>query len=62
MIKVKIFYDIRDYSKKKWVYADEQVNEFLANDNIEFIDIKFQMNSTQEERIALLLIYKEIEK
>ena len=59
MIQVKMFYNIRDYSKKRWVYADEQVNTFIKERNIEVVDVKFQMNSTEQETIALLLIYKE---
>ena len=59
MIQVKIFYDVRDYSKKRWVYADEQVNTFIKERNIEVVDVKLQMNSTEQETIALLLIYKE---
>lgn len=59
MIQVEIFYDVRDYSKKRWVYADEQVNTFIKEHDIEVVDVKFQMNSTEQERVALLLIYKE---
>ncbi len=59
MIKVKIFLEHKDLAKKRWITADEQVNEFIANNNIEVIDVKFQMNSVEIERTALLLIYKE---
>ena len=59
MIRVKTFYDIRDYSKKRWVCADEQVNEFITNNSIEVIDVKFHVTSGEDSRTYLLLIYKE---
>ena len=59
MIKVKEF-------KDEWLLGDpdtfssaeNQLNEFLENNNIEFVDVKYTIlgNSSQT---ALLLIYKE---
>jgi hypothetical protein len=60
MIKVKVFYDIRDYSKKRWVSADEQINEFITNNSIEVIDVKFHVTSGEDSRVHLLLIYREV--
>lgn len=60
MIKVKVFYDIRDYSKKRWVHADEQINEFIANNSIEVVDVKFHVTSGEDSRTYLLLIYRKV--
>jgi len=61
MIQVKEFYDMRDYSKKKWISAAEQVNEFILKNNIGMIDAKYWINTYDNgDKITnILLIYKE---
>ena len=63
MIKVKIFNDgYESMTGDKWVFAEKQVNEFIAEHNIEVIDVKFQViESGLINRSSLLLIYKEKE-
>ena len=55
MIKVKIFYE------NAGMDIEDQINKFIQTHDVEVIDVKFQMNSTEMERVALLLIYKEKE-
>ena len=60
MIKVKIFNDgYESMESKKWIYAEEQVNKFISEHNIEVIDVKFQIiEHGAITRSSLLLIYK----
>lgn len=61
MIKVKEFYDMRDYSKKKWISAYEQVNEFIVKNKVELIDVKYNVviYDNDDAISYILLIYKE---
>lgn len=61
MIKVKEFYDMRDYSKKKWLSAYEQVNEFIVKNKVELIDVKYNVviYDNGDAVSYILLIYKE---
>ena len=61
MIKVREFYDMRDYSKKKYISAYEQVNQFVSENNAEIIDAKYWITKydNSDERTSILLIYKE---
>lgn len=59
MIKVKIFADDYDFDKGKYYDCESAINEFLENNDIEVIDIKFQMGGNTGDRRVLLLIYKE---
>lgn len=61
MIKVKEFYDMRDYSKKKYVSACEQINKFVLENNVEIVDAKYWIvkYDNGDERTNILLIYKE---
>lgn len=59
MIKVKIFNDGLD-RENKWVFAEEQINKFISERNIEVVDVKFQIiEHGAITRSSLLLIYKE---
>lgn len=60
MIKVREFYDMRDYSKKKYVSACEQINKFVSENNAEIIDAKYWIvkYDNGDERTSILLIYK----
>lgn len=51
-MKTKLFVSPRYYGDT----IDEQINEFLENNNIEIVDIKL---STMGELPCALLIYKE---
>ena len=59
MIKVKIFADDYDFDAGKYYDCESAINEFLENNDVEVIDIKFQISSNTVERKVLLLIYKE---
>lgn len=59
MIKVKIFADHCDFDKGKYYNCEGVINEFLENNDIEVIDIKFQIGGYTSDRKVLLLIYKE---
>ena len=60
MINVKEFYDMRDYSKKKYVSACEQINKFVLDNNVEIVDAKYWIvkYDNGDERTNILLIYK----
>ena len=60
MIKVREFYDMRDYSKKKYVSACEQINKFVLENNVEIVDAKYWIvkYDNGNERTSILLIYK----
>lgn len=60
MIKVREFYDMRDYSKKKYVSACEQINKFVQDNNVEIVDAKYWITKYDngDERTSILLIYK----
>ena len=61
MIKVKVFADYYDFDEDKYYDCERMINEFLENNDIEVIDIKFQMGGNTGDRKVLLLIYKEKE-
>lgn len=58
MIKVKIFED--EYllgDPDTFTSADDRLNTFLENNNVEFIDVRCA--TLGSSRIVLLLVYKE---
>lgn len=62
MIKTRLFKDtIRyfDNSLYEVVTVDDQINEFLVDENVKYIDVKYSMSFTEENPFSsALLIYR----
>lgn len=58
MIKFKEFYD-KEQSNGLYISASKQANEFMLNNNVEYVDVKYFITSGDIERSCILLIYKE---
>lgn len=57
MIKTKLFYDRMPGAK-----LDSQINEFLAKDNVQYVDVKYSTSTGSYETVhGALLVYDELE-
>jgi len=64
-VKVKMFFDRYGFDKEKHkidkvVLAQNELNEFIENNNIRVIDVKFQIGGDSYGDVALMLVYAEI--
>lgn len=57
MIKTKEF-----YGRMPGNQLDSQINDFLANDNIQYVDVKYSVSTGGYETVhGALLIYEEVD-
>ena len=60
MIRFKEFYDKR-ISNGKYISASQQVNDFMLQNNVEYVDARYCVTSDDIKLSCILLIYKEKE-
>lgn len=65
MLKTKLFtgyYTAGKLSERRFIDVDEEINDFLAKQNVEMVDIKYtvHLDSDGNPWNNALMIYKEI--
>lgn len=58
MIKFKEFYG-KPLPNGKFISPSQQVNEFISQNNVEYVDVRYCISSGNVEVPCILLIYKE---
>lgn len=58
MIRFKEFYD-KEQSNGKYISASQQANDFMLQNNVEYVDVRYFITSGDIELVCILLVYKE---
>lgn len=58
MIRFKEFFDKNISSTEKYISASQQVNDFMSQNNVEYVDARYFITDDLKQS-CILLIYKE---
>lgn len=60
MIRFKEFYD-KEQTNGKYIPASQQANDFMLQNDVEYVDVRYFITSGDIQLVCILLIYKEKE-
>lgn len=58
MIRFKEFYD-KERPNGKYIPASQQANDFMSQNNVEYVDVRYFITSGDIQLACILLVYKE---
>lgn len=58
MIKFKEFYD-KKQPNGKYISVSQQANDFMLQNNVEYVDVRYFITGGNIELACILLVYKE---
>ena len=58
MIRFKEFYD-KEKPNGKYISASQQANDFMSQNNVEYVDVRYFITSGDIQLVCILLVYKE---
>lgn len=57
MIRFKEFYD-KKQPNGKYISASQQANDFMLQNNVEYVDVRYFITGGNIELVCILLVYK----